>query len=89
MTKRIIVDILLFFFIFFCGPIFPIIGGLFFLYYFESFHEIIFIGLIIDILYGSPLLSLGGFAYTMTLVAVVLFVSSFFIKKKLKFYSNR
>lgn len=89
MTKRIIIDILLLLSVFFWGPILPIIGALFFLYYFESFYEIIFVGLIIDILYGSPLPNFGSFSHTMTIIAVVLFISSIFIKKKLKFYSNR
>lgn len=89
MIKRIIIDILLLLSVFFWGPILPVIGALFFLYYFESFYEIMFVGLIIDVLYGSPLSSLGGFSHTMTFIAVVLLISSFFIKKKLKFYSNR
>ncbi len=89
MTKRIIIDILLFLSVFFWGPVLPMIGALFFVYYFESFYEIMFVGLIIDILYGSPLMHLGGFSSIMMFIAVILFISSIFIKKRLKFYSNR
>lgn len=88
MNKRVIIDIMLFLAIFICGPILPIIAALFFLYYFESFYEIIFIGLIIDILYSLPIPILYDLSHPMAVVAGILFVSSIFIRRRLKFYSN-
>lgn len=87
MTKRIIINFFLFLSVFFLPPIFPIIISLFFLYYFESFYEIIFIGLITDSLYGRPIADLNNFSHLMTLISVILFILSIFIKKRLKFYS--
>lgn len=89
MTARIIIDIMLLLAIFLLPPIFPLIIVLFFSYYFESFYEIIFAGLIIDALYSRPMANFYFFSYPMTFIAVVLFISSIFIKKKLKFYSNK
>lgn len=89
MKKRIIIDTLLFLSIFFCGPILPMVGALFFLYYFEFFYEIILIGLVVDVLYGSPIANLYNFSHLMAFIAVLLFISSIFLKKRLKFYANR
>lgn len=89
MTTRILIDILLFLAILFLPPFFTVIIALLLLYYFESFYEIIFVGFIIDTLYGRPLTSLYNFSYSMTFISAVLFVSSIFAKKQLKFYSDR
>lgn len=89
MNKRIIIDFALFVAVFIAGPILPMVAGLFLLYYFESFYEIIFIGLIIDVLYGLPIHSLNNFTHPMAFIALILFTSSILIKRWLKFYSNR
>lgn len=89
MTIRILIDGLLFLAILLLPPFIPIIIALFLLYYFESFYEIIFVGLFIDALYGRPLSNFYNFSHLMTLISVVLFISSIFAKKRLKFYSNR
>lgn len=89
MTKRIIIDLVLLLSVFFFPPIFPMLVALFFLYYFESFYEIIFLGLVIDSLYGRPVTSLYNFSYSMTFISSAFFISSIFIKKRLKFYSDR
>lgn len=89
MLNRIIIDILIFFAVLFLPPIFSVVVALFFLYYFKSFYEIIFIGLIIDILYGRPIANFYDFSYPATSIFGVLLISSIFIKKRLKFYSNK
>lgn len=89
MPNRIFINIALFFSILYLPPIFPMVIAVFLLYYYESYYEIIFVGLFIDMLYGRSLANLHNFSYSMTLISAVLFISSIFIKKKLKFYSDR
>ncbi len=89
MAIRILVDALLFLAVLLLPPFVPIIIALCLLYYFESFYEIIFVGLFIDTIYGRPLSNFYNFSYLMTFISVVLFVSSIFAKKRLKFYSDR
>jgi len=89
MPTRIFIDAALFLAVLFLPPIFPMVMALFLLYHYESFYEIIFVGLIIDSLYGRPLANLYDFSYLMAFISVALFISSVFIKKRLKFYSNR
>ena len=89
MTIRILIDAAVFLTVLFFPPIFPIAISLILLYYYESFYEIIFVGIIIDSLYGRPIGNLYNFSYPMTFVSTALFVSSIFIKKMLKFYSDR
>lgn len=89
MQKRILIDAVLFLAILFLPPIFSMVIALFLLYYFESFYEIIFVGLVIDSLYGRPVADLYDFSYSMTFISSALFISSIFIKRRLKFYSDR
>jgi len=55
--------------------------AIFLLYYLKHFNEIIIFGLIMDIYYGQS-------TYYFTLFALILLLSSFFIKKRLKFYAR-
>lgn len=89
MPIRILIDATLFLTILLLPPIFPIVISLFLLYFFEDFYEIIFVGMIIDALYGKPIVVLYDFSHPMTFIFTTLFVASFFIKKKLKFYPNK
>lgn len=58
-----------------------VLFGLFLLYYLNSFYELVIFGFIMDILYGQ-----GN--YHFTILFLVLLLSSFFIKTRLKFYSK-
>ncbi|MEK9182113.1 MAG: hypothetical protein AAB781_00820 [Patescibacteria group bacterium] len=89
MSTRIFTDIFIFLAILFLPPIFPMVIALFSLYYYESFYEIIFAGIIIDALYGRPIANLYDFSHLMAFISVILFISSIFIKKRLKFYSDK
>jgi len=89
MSTRIFIDVALFLAVLLLPPIFPMVMALFLLYHYESFYEIIFVGPIIDSLYGRPIANLYDFSHLMTFISASLFISSFFIKKRLKFYSNR
>lgn len=89
MPIRILIDTILFLTILLLPPIFPIVISLCLLYFYEDFYEIIFVGMIIDTLYGRPITSLYNFSHPMTFIFTASFISSFFIKKRLKFYSNK
>ena len=88
MIKHIILDILLLLVIIICPWWGSVIFALFLLYYLKSFNEIILFGLVIDIYYSHFSLSFNIFDYRFTLIFLVLLLSSFFIKKRLKFYNR-
>ncbi|MBU6430800.1 MAG: hypothetical protein KGJ58_00750 [Patescibacteria group bacterium] len=89
MMKRIIIDALLFLAILLLPPLAPLIVAFFLSYYFESFYEIIFVGIFIDSLYGRSLSGFYDFSHLATFISAVLFVLSIFAKKRLKFHSDR
>jgi hypothetical protein len=79
--KHLIFDIILFIVILTCPWWVSALLAVFLLYYLCTFNEIVIFGLFMDILYGQ-----GN--YTFTIVFLVLLISSFYIKKRLKFYSK-
>lgn len=89
MKTRILIDSLIFLTIMFLPPIVPLVLSLFFLFYFKSFYEIIFVGLIIDSLYMIPMRNYYNFSNFITVVAAILFLISIFIKKHFNFYVNK
>jgi len=60
-----------------------ILGSLFFIV-FESYYELLFVGLLSDVLYAAPRMSFGGFEAMHVMVGIVLFVCLFFIKKRVR-----
>ena len=83
--KRIIFDVLLFLIVI----IFPwwvsVLFGLFILYYLKSFFEFVLFGLLLDICYGTFSYPFNVLEYKFTLLFLVLLLSSFFIKKRIRF----
>jgi len=92
MLKHIILDIILFLSIIICPWWVSTFFALFLLYYLRFFNEIILFGVVMDIFYGnfSPLLTDGFhlFSYKFTIFFLILLLFSFFVKKRLKFYSQ-
>jgi len=64
------------------------LAALFFLFYQKSYFEIIIVGFLMDVYYGSFHANFTWSDYRFTLWAVVLLVVSIFLKKRLKFYSE-
>lgn len=88
MIKRIIFYILVFLSGVFCPWWFTTLFSIGVLYYFKSFNEIVLFGLIMDILYGQLSASFHWYDYKFTLFFLILLFTSYFIKKRLKFYSK-
>ncbi|NQV88420.1 MAG: hypothetical protein HQ402_02615 [Parcubacteria group bacterium] len=85
---RIIIDALLFIGIFvFPGYIFVIVA-LALVFYFNSYYEILIAGFIIDSVYGVSLDMFFGLNFAFTLYSAIIFLTSLYLKKKLKFYQN-
>lgn len=53
---------------------------------FARFYEIIFIGIIIDSLYSTPVAEFYRFQFAVTLLAIIVLVATEFLKSRLKFY---
>jgi hypothetical protein len=88
MLKRIIFDILLFISAIVAPWWFTGIFSIVILYYFKNFNEIILFGLVMDILYGRLADTFHWYDYRFTLFFLILLLTSFFIKKRLKFYDR-
>ena len=86
--KRVIFNVLLFLSIVVCPWWVSVVLGIFTLYYFKFFNEIILYGLLMDILYGKLSVVFSLWDYRFTLFFAVLLLSSFYLKKGLKFYSK-
>ncbi len=56
------------------------------LFYFESFYEIVVLGLIIDSLYNAAVPRVHHIQFVMTLGAIGIFFISVYIKERLRFY---
>ncbi len=79
--KRLIFNILLFVAILICPLWLSFIFALFILYYLKSFNEIFLYGFMMDIVYANG-------SHRFTIFFVIMLLLSFFIKKRLKFYSK-
>jgi hypothetical protein len=86
--KRIILNIILFISIIICPWWVSVILALAILYYLKNFPEIILYGLLLDIYYGKLSSTFHIFDYRFTLLFLILLLSSFYIKKRLKFYDR-
>ncbi|MSR73039.1 hypothetical protein EXS61_00300 [Candidatus Parcubacteria bacterium] len=80
---RIFVDIVILIGIFLFPAWIFIILSLIGVFYFHRYYEILLVGLMVDSLYNSHIL-FSGFFYTIT--SILIFLISFEIKKRLKFY---
>jgi hypothetical protein len=88
MLKRIILNILLFVSILVLPWWVSVFLALAVLYYLRSFNEIVVYGLVWDILYGKFSPTFQILDYRLTLLFLFFLLSSFFIKKRLKFYDR-
>jgi hypothetical protein len=88
MIKHIILDLILFLVIILCPWWFGVILAVFLLFYLRFFYEIVLFGLMIDIYYGDFSSGFNFFAYRFMLSAIVLLLMSFYLKRRLKFYSK-
>jgi hypothetical protein len=88
MMKRIIFDILLLISVIVCPWWFTVIFAIATLYLFKSFNEVIFFALIMDILYGQISSTFYWSDYKFTVFFIIILITSFFIKKYLKFYNK-
>jgi len=85
MRTRVILDIFLFLGVFIAPLWLVAIVALICLFVFESFYEIIFLGIIADGLFGLPTRFIAIPA-VYTISASVLFIARSLLKKHLKFY---
>lgn len=85
MRIRITLDILLFLGVFIAPLWLVVIIAVICLFIFESFYEIIFLGIIADGLFGLPIRFIAIPA-VYTISASVLFIARSLLKKHLKFY---
>ena len=83
--KRLIFNIVLFLVVITCPWWVGVVLGLFILYYLKSYNELIIFGLVMDIYYGNFSQNFSILEYKFTLLFLILIVSSFFIKKRLRF----
>lgn len=86
MYKRIIFDIVLFLSLFITPwwASFAIaFAGIFF---FNDFYEIIALGFIMDIVYGTPNVSVMGVRFINSFAAIALLAGGTFIKNRIRFY---
>ena len=86
--KRIIFDILLFLSVLVCPWWFTALFSIAILYYLKNFNEIVLFGLVMDILYGRLSATFHWYDYKFTLFFLILLLTSYFIKKRLKFYNK-
>ena len=86
--KRILLDIILLLVIIMLPWEVSVLVGLFILFYLKSFTEFILFGLILDIFHSGVSLQSNISAYRFTLAFIVIFLISYFLKKRLKFYSR-
>ncbi len=84
MTRRIILDILLFLSIFILPFWLTVILALICLFLFDSFYEILPVFLFIDLLYGTNESRYFGFTLVSLVLALLLVVITNSIKKKLR-----
>ena len=88
MYKRITIDIILFLSLFimpwWVSYAIAIVG----IFFFADFYEIIALGFIIDIVYGTPNTLFFGIQFANTLSAVLLFAAVTFIKNRMRFYQS-
>ncbi|MCC7004663.1 hypothetical protein IT397_01975 [Candidatus Nomurabacteria bacterium] len=82
MKKRIISSIILFLSIFFLPWWGMCLVSIAFVFLFRKCYELIFVGVISDIVYGSSPY-LGGYYFTFTTIFVIVFVLSEYFKKRL------
>jgi hypothetical protein len=85
---RIILNILLFFIIISSPWWVSVLFAVLILYYLKSFNEIVLFGLVMDIYYGKFSSVFHISEYRFTVLFLILLLLSFFIKKRLKFYSK-
>jgi hypothetical protein len=88
MIKRIVFDVLLLLSAIACPWWFTGIFSIVILYYFKTFNEVILFGVIMDILYGGLSATFNWWDYKFTLFFLLLLITSYFIKKRLKFYNK-
>ena len=55
------------------------------LFFFDSFYEIIFLGIIIDSLYNAPIAPFHHFQFVVTLLCIFIFVGIEALKRRLRF----
>ncbi len=87
--KKFLSDILLFLVILFCPWWLAAMLGIFLLFYFKTYNEIILFGLIMDIYYSKLAPSFSLLDYKNTLISLLLLIVAHLIKKRLKFYVNQ
>jgi hypothetical protein len=88
MLKRIVFDILILISAIVCPWWFTALFSIAILYYLKTFNEIILFGLVMDILYGRVSANFHFWDYRFTLFFLILLLTSFIIKKRLKFYNR-
>lgn len=59
-----------------------------FLFFFPSYYELILWGVMYDALYGLPISQFYNFRYIFTIVTLILFVTSLFLRKSLIAYED-
>lgn len=88
MIKRLIIDVFLFLGIFIFPWWFVFICAGCALFYFSSFYEILFLGIIVDSLYNAPIVAFLHVEFVVTILAIILFIFSEVLKRRLRIYGR-
>jgi len=86
--KRVILDLLFLIIVIACPWWVSVLFGIAVLYYFKTYYEVIIFGLLLDIYYGHFSTTFHLQDYRFTILFVVLWIFSHYIKKRLKFYAR-
>ena len=85
---RIITTIFLFFAVFFLPWWLTAFFACVAFFVFTDFYEVLFLGLLSDLLYGAPVTFLYGFSFVATVSALVMCISGGFLKTRMRIYEN-
>jgi hypothetical protein len=89
MMYRVITDIALFISLFIFPWWFVVVLAVIALFFFNSYYEVIFLGVIIDSLYNAPIARFHGFEFVVTIAMVLLYILAEVLKRRLRFYNAK
>lgn len=87
MRARILIDILIFCLIFILPWWLTVLLAAAFVFMYDRYAEILVVGFIIDSIYNVPLGGYFHFEFVASLICLIVFVISFLVKRRLRFYS--
>ena len=86
--RRILTDIVLILSVYIFPWWFVLIMAVIALAVFDTFYEILFLGIILDSLYNAPIARYHHVEFVVTLITVFLFIGAEILKRRLRFYGG-